>query len=74
MIVNLDSESGAACLQKAADAGIPSIDYDRLTLGGGASYYVSFDNVVVGQLMGEGLGDLPRRCRQDQGQHRDDRR
>lgn len=55
MIVNLDSESGAACLSKAADAGIVSIDYDRLTLGGGAEYYVSFDNVVVGQLMGEGL-------------------
>ncbi len=55
MIVNLDSESGAACLKKAADAGIQSIDYDRLTLGGGASYYVSFDNVVVGRLMGEGL-------------------
>ncbi len=55
MIVNLDSESGAACLKKAADAGVASIDYDRLTLGGGASYYVSFDNVVVGQLMGEGL-------------------
>jgi D-xylose transport system substrate-binding protein len=55
MIVNLDSESGAACLKKAADAGIQSIDYDRLTLGGGASYYVSFDNVEVGKLMGQGL-------------------
>lgn len=55
MIVNLDSESGAACQQKAKDAGIPSIDYDRLTLGGSADYYVSFDNVQVGQLMGEGL-------------------
>jgi D-xylose transport system substrate-binding protein len=55
MIVNLDSESGAACLKKAATAGIQSIDYDRLTLGGGASYYVSFDNVGVGKLMGEGL-------------------
>jgi D-xylose transport system substrate-binding protein len=55
MIVNLDSESGAACLKKAADAGVQSIDYDRLTLGGGASYYVSFDNVGVGKLMGEGL-------------------
>jgi D-xylose transport system substrate-binding protein len=55
MIVNLDSESGAACLKKAAAAGIQSIDYDRLTLGGGASYYVSFDNVKVGELMGEGL-------------------
>jgi len=55
MIVNLDSESGAACLKKATGAGIVSIDYDRLTLGGGASYYVSFDNVQVGALMGEGL-------------------
>ena len=55
MIVNLDSDSGAACLKKATQAGIKSIDYDRLTLGGGASYYVSFDNVKVGALMGEGL-------------------
>jgi len=55
MIVNLDSDSGGACLKKAAKAGIQSIDYDRLTLGGGASYYVSFDNVKVGGLMGTGL-------------------
>ena len=55
MIVNLDSDSGGACLKKAAAAGIKSIDYDRLTLGGGASYYVSFDNVKVGALMATGL-------------------
>lgn len=55
MIVNLDSDSGAACLKKATAAGVQSIDYDRLTLGGGASYYVSFDNVTVGALQGEGL-------------------
>jgi D-xylose transport system substrate-binding protein len=55
MIVNLDSDSGAACESKAKAAGIPSIDYDRLTLGGSASYYVSFDNVQVGKLMGDGL-------------------
>src|SRR6202008_1183266 len=41
LIVNLDSDSGKACLSKAADAGVQSIDYDRLTLGGGASFYVS---------------------------------
>lgn len=63
MIVNLDSESGGACLKKATAAGIVSIDYDRLTLGGGASYYVSFDNVVVGNLMGEGLA----KCLDDAG-------
>jgi len=57
MITNLDSDSGAACLKKAADAGVKTIDYDRLTLGGGASYYVSFDNVKVGTLMGQGLLD-----------------
>ena len=55
MIVNLDSDSGTACLKKAQTAGIKTIDYDRLTLGGGASFYVSFDNVAVGKLMGEGL-------------------
>ena len=55
LIVNLDSDSGSACLKKAHTAGIKTIDYDRLTLGGGATYYVSFDNVAVGRLMGEGL-------------------
>jgi len=55
LIVNLDSDSGSACLKKAQTAGVKTIDYDRLTLGGGASYYVSFDNVQVGKLMGEGL-------------------
>ena len=31
------------------------IDYDRLTLGGSRSYYVSFNNVTVGKTMGTGL-------------------
>jgi D-xylose transport system substrate-binding protein len=57
MIVNLDSPSGAACQKKAAAAGIKNIDYDRLTLGGAQDYYVSFDNVKVGNLMGQGLID-----------------
>jgi D-xylose transport system substrate-binding protein len=55
MIVNLDSDTGAAVIKKATAAGIPVIDYDRLTLGGGAKYYVSFDNVAVGTAIGEGL-------------------
>jgi D-xylose transport system substrate-binding protein len=55
MIVNLDSGSGKAVLDRAAAQGIPTIDYDRLTLNGGARYYVSFDNVQVGVLQGEGL-------------------
>jgi D-xylose transport system substrate-binding protein len=55
MIVNLDSGTGKAVLDKAKAAGIGTIDYDRLTLGGGADYYVSFDNVSVGTLQGDGL-------------------
>ncbi len=62
-IVNLDSASGAAIQAKAKAAGVKSIDYDRLTLGGSADYYVSFDNTAVGKLQGEGLakclGDKP---------------
>ena len=54
---DLDPDSGKACIDKAKNAGIAVIDYDRLTLGGGADYYVSFDNVVVGQLQGQGLID-----------------
>lgn len=56
-IVNLDSESGAAIQEKAKSQGVATIDYDRLTLGGSAEYYVSFDNTVVGELQGQGLAD-----------------
>ncbi|MFI5929892.1 sugar ABC transporter substrate-binding protein [Micromonospora sp. NPDC051543] len=55
MIVNLDSGTGKAVLDKAKSQGVATIDYDRLTLGGSAQYYVSFDNEVVGKLQGEGL-------------------
>src|SRR3954447_22382012 len=56
-IVNLDSDSGAAIQQKAAGQGVKTIDYDRLTLGGSADAYVSFDNTKVGELQGQGLVD-----------------
>ena len=36
MIVNLDSGTGKAVLDKAKAQGVATIDYDRLTLGGGA--------------------------------------
>src|SRR3954463_12841042 len=62
-IVNLDSASGAAIQQQAKQQGVQTIDYDRLTLGGSADYYVSYDNSQVGALQGDGLkkclGDKP---------------
>ncbi|HEY0937747.1 MAG TPA: substrate-binding domain-containing protein [Trebonia sp.] len=51
----LDSGTGAHIETLAKSHGVAVIDYDRLTLGGSRSYYVSFDNVKVGQVMGQGL-------------------
>ena len=57
LLVNLDSGSGAAIEANAKSRGVKTIDYDRLTLKGSADYYVSFDNVQVGKLQGQGLVD-----------------
>ncbi|MDT7555915.1 MAG: D-xylose transport system substrate-binding protein, partial [Pseudonocardiales bacterium] len=43
-----NTDVGAAVEKKAQAAGIPTIDYDRLNLGGSSDYYVSFDNTKVG--------------------------
>ncbi len=50
----LDSVTGASIEAYAKARGVKVIDYDRLTLGGQRTYYVSFDNVKVGQLIGQG--------------------
>jgi D-xylose transport system substrate-binding protein len=58
LIDGIDSSSGAAIAQMAADQGVAVIDYDRLNTGGPEDrYYVSFNNVEVGQVMGQGLVD-----------------
>jgi len=51
----LDSGVGAEIEKYAQSQGVKVIDYDRLTLGGTRSYYVSFNNVEVGTLLGQGL-------------------
>ena len=64
MIVNLDSAVGRrGASRRRRPRASRTIDYDRLTLGGGADYYVSFDNVAVGTAIGEGLV----KCMQDNG-------
>jgi D-xylose transport system substrate-binding protein len=51
----LDVGSGAAIESKAEAAGVKVIDYDRLVSGGPSDrYYVSFNNVQVGKLIGQG--------------------
>jgi len=54
----LDPGSGAAIESNAESKGVKVIDYDRLVTGGPEDrYYVSFDNVKVGQLIGQGEVD-----------------
>ncbi len=55
LIANLDSGSAAAIETNAKAQGLVTLDYDRLTLNGSASYYVSFDGEAVGRLLGQGL-------------------
>lgn len=55
MIVNLDATSGAAIEKEAKSKGVFTIDYDRYTVGGSASLYVSFDAVKVGEEQGKAL-------------------
>jgi D-xylose transport system substrate-binding protein len=55
LLVDLDPGSGAAIINTAHARGAKVIDYDRLTLGGKADYYVSFNNETVGKLQGQGL-------------------
>ena len=51
----LDSGVGAHIESYAKAHGVAVIDYDRLVLGGSRTYYVSFNNVQVGKLIGQGL-------------------
>ena len=51
----LDSGTGTRIETYAKAHGVKVIDYDRLTLGGSRSYYVSFNNVTVGTLIGKGF-------------------
>jgi D-xylose transport system substrate-binding protein len=51
----LDAGSGTAITNAVVAGKGKVIDYDRLVVGSKAAYYVSFDNVKVGKLMGNGL-------------------
>ena len=53
----LTSGVGAQIEKYGKQHGVAVIDYDRLTLGGQRTYYISFDNVKVGELIGQGFAD-----------------
>ena len=53
----LNSTVGAQIQQYAQSHGVKVISYDRATFTGTNTYYVSFDNVQVGKLIGQGFKD-----------------
>jgi len=56
VLTSLDTGSGAAIIDQAAEAGVDVVEYDRFNTGGaGGAAYVSFDNVAVGATMAEVL-------------------
>lgn len=61
VIVCIDSDSLAESVEKAHDAGIKVIAYDRLIHDANVDMYISFDNYEVGRLMGQAVvrSDIP---------------
>jgi D-xylose transport system substrate-binding protein len=57
IILAQNTQAILPAVQSATDQGIPVIAYDRL-IEDANTFYVSFDNVLVGQLMAEVIYDL----------------
>jgi D-xylose transport system substrate-binding protein len=53
----LDGPTGVAIAKLAQSKGVTLISYDRATFQGTKTYYVSFDNEQVGELIGQGFED-----------------
>jgi D-xylose transport system substrate-binding protein len=51
----LDGPTGVAIAKLAQSKGVTLISYDRATFQGSSTYYVSFDNELVGKLIGQGF-------------------
>ncbi len=57
VIVCIDSDSLADVVKKAKEKGIKVISYDRLIHNADTDLYISFDNKMVGTLMGRTIGE-----------------
>lgn len=57
VIICIDSEGLVEQVQKAKEAGIKVIAYDRMIMDSDIDLYITFDNERVGTMMGEALVD-----------------
>lgn len=53
IVTPVDSQKAAIIVQLSAQKGVPVIAYDRLIQSDELCFYVSFDNIMVGELQGE---------------------
>jgi D-xylose transport system substrate-binding protein len=51
----VDAASAGAIVQRAKQSNIPVVSYDRLITDADIDYYISYDNVKVGQVQGDSL-------------------
>jgi D-xylose transport system substrate-binding protein len=58
VIVAVDSEKASAMVEKAHEAGIKVIAYDRLIKNSDLDYYISFDNEKVGEYQAQKVVDV----------------
>jgi D-xylose transport system substrate-binding protein len=58
VVVPHNSEASAAIVEKAHEAGVKVLAYDRLILNSDLDLYVSFDNVRVGEMQAEAITKL----------------
>jgi D-xylose transport system substrate-binding protein len=55
LVTPLDGPTGVAIAKLAESKGVTVIAYDRAIFQGSSTYYVSFNNVLVGELIGQGF-------------------
>jgi len=55
LVTPLDGPTGVAIAKLAESKGVTVIAYDRAIFEGSSTYYVSFDNELVGELIGQGF-------------------
>jgi D-xylose transport system substrate-binding protein len=55
LVTPLDGPTGVAIAKLAESKGVTVIAYDRAIFEGSSTYYVSFDNEKVGELIGQGF-------------------
>ncbi len=55
VVIPSDSEKLAPAIAKAREAGVKIIAYDRLIKNSDLDFYISFDNVAVGQMEAESI-------------------